>query len=247
MSNEVSESRTSVTTTGDGFGVSENRSNASPIIGKMVKFTNDGRFVIDKTTQLPTDTTLVAVGVWTGWVHWDDGQPIEHLETREGESHPDNEDLPDRDKSLWPPSRFTGLPDDPWKDTRYTHLIDPQTGMDYTLVGDTFGMRKGVGELKSQIRNVRTACPTAFPIVQLRAGIMPTKLFGPKPYPQFVVVGWRGRQQETIAAAPTVASAREPVKAIEPYRPKDDSISTGRPKPKDEKPKDDMDGDSIPF
>jgi hypothetical protein len=42
------------TTASDGFGVPENRSNASPIIGKMVRFTNDGRFVVDRTTQLPT-------------------------------------------------------------------------------------------------------------------------------------------------------------------------------------------------
>jgi hypothetical protein len=237
------------TTTGDGFGVPENRNNASPIIGKMVKFTNDGRFVIDKTTQLPTDATLVAVGIWTGWVHWEDGQPVEHLETREGQIHPDKEDMPDRDQSLWPMSRFTGQPDDPWKDTRYAHLIDPQTGMDYTVVGDTHGMRKGVGDLKSQIRNVRTAHPTAFPIVQLRAGVMPTRKFGPKPYPEFVVVGWRGRQEPVVTPAPVAPT--EPVKAIEQHKPnpqpKEDPISTGRPKPKDDKPKDDMRGDRIPF
>jgi hypothetical protein len=226
------------TTTGDGFGVAENRSNASPIIGRMVKFTNDGRFVVDKTTQLPTDTTLVAVGVWTGWVHWQDGQTVEHLKTQEGQPHPEREDLPDQDRSEWPMSRFTSKPEDPWKDTRYTHLIDPQTGMDYTVVGDTHGMRKGVGELKSQIANVRTAHPTAFPIVQLRAGIMPTKLFGPKPYPQFMVVGWRGRQDPVVTPAPVAPT--EPVKAIEQLaqpsaykpkpQPKDDPISTGRPR-----------------
>ena len=230
-----------LTPSGDGFGVPENRSNTSPIIGRMVKFTNDGRFVADKTTMLPPDITLVAVAVWTGWVHWKDGQPVEHLQTREGQAHPEEDDMPDRDKSLWPLSRFTGKPDDPWKDTRYTHLIDPQTGADYTLVGDTFGMRKGVSELKSQISNVRIAHPTAFPIVQLRAGIMPTKLFGPKPYPQFAVVGWRGRQAEAIPVSVEQAAPASTVKAIEKPQLKDNSISTGRPKPKD-----DMD-DDIPF
>jgi hypothetical protein len=231
------EEMTKVTEANDGFGVPENRS-ASPIIGKMVKF-NDGRFIVDKTSELASDATLVVVGIWTGWVHWMDGEVAEHRKTQEGQVHPEREDLPDQDESLWPPSRFTDGGEDPWKDTRYVRLIDPATGMDYTVVGDTFGMRKGVGELKSQIRNVRTAHPTAFPIVQLRSGTMPSKKYGPKKYPTFLIVGWHGRGQET-------QPVQTPPAAIERYKPKqrdDDPITTG-PQPINT---DDIDMDAIPF
>jgi hypothetical protein len=225
----------------DGFAVRENRSTNSPIIGKMVKFTNDAKFVFDKTSVLSAEMTLVVVGIWTGWVHWVDGQTVEHRQTRAGQVHPDKEDMPDRDQSLWPMSRFTNGPEDPWKDTRYTHMIDPQTGADYTLVGDTYGMRKGVSELKSQIGNVRTAHPGALPIVQLRSGIMPSKKFGPKPYPVFLVVGWHGRQEGAAPLQTGQGAAPLQVEQQPAPRRQNDPISSGLPAKND-----DMD-DDIPF
>jgi len=39
---EMTKTTTNEVATDDGFGVSENRSGTSLIIGKMVKFTNDG-------------------------------------------------------------------------------------------------------------------------------------------------------------------------------------------------------------
>ena len=83
-------------------------------------------------------------------------------------------------------------PSDPWRDTRYLRLIDPRTGQDYTFVTDTYGGRKAVGELKSQISNVRFAYPGAVPLVQLGSTMMKTS-FGLKPRPEFKVVGWRNK------------------------------------------------------
>jgi hypothetical protein len=183
----------------DGFAVQEN-AGASMIVGKMVKFL-DGRFVVDKTEPLPATTTLVAVNAVTAWVHWEDSRPVEHRITQPGQSHPYRTDLPDQDETKWPPG-LNDEPSDPWRDTRYLHLIDPNTGADYTFVTDSFGGRRAVGDLKQQIANVRMAHPRAVPLVQLASTMMKTR-FGQKARPDFKIVGWRGRQDDIGGAGKT--------------------------------------------
>ena len=92
---------------------------------------------------------------------------------------------------------MNGEPVDRWRDTRYLRLIDPRTGQDYTFVTDTYGGRKAVGDLKSQITNVRFAQPGAVPIVQLGSTMMKTA-FGLKPRPEFKVVGWRNKNSAAV-------------------------------------------------
>jgi hypothetical protein len=192
-----------VLATGDGFAVQEN-AGTSMIVGKMLKFL-DGRFVADKTEPLPPTTELVAVAVVTAWVHWEDGKPVEHRITRPGQSHPYRTDLPDQDETTWQPG-LNDEPADPWRDTRYLHLICPDTGQDFTYVTDSHGGRRAVGDLKQQIANVRMAHPRAVPIVQLTTTMMKTR-YGQKARPDFKVVGWRGRQGDIGSSGKGVAHA----------------------------------------
>jgi hypothetical protein len=171
----------------DGFSVAE-KSRPNLIVGKMAKFT-DRKYMVDKADILPDNTCLVAIDVTTAWVKWHDDKPVEHRITQPGRIHPDRLDLPDQDETTWEPG-LNGEPADPWRDTRYLRLIDPKTGQDYTFV--TYGGRKAVGDLKSQITNVRFAYPGAVPIVQLGSTMMKTS-FGLKPRPEFKVVGWRNK------------------------------------------------------
>jgi hypothetical protein len=179
----------------DGFTVTEKAGN-NLIVGKMLKFTIDSKYKVDKADILPTNTTLVAVDVTTTWVKWQDDKPIEHRITHPGQLHPDRDDLPDQDKTKWQRG-LNGEPADPWRDTRYLRLIDPRTGQDYTFVTDTYGGRKAVGDLKSQIANVRFAYPGAVPVVQLGSTMMKTA-FGLKPRPEFKVVGWRNKGNAAV-------------------------------------------------
>jgi hypothetical protein len=179
----------------DGFSVSEKVGN-NLIVGKMLKFTIDGKYKVEKTDNLPDNTTLVAMDVATAWVKWQDGKPLEHRITLPGLPHPDREDLSDQDKTTWERG-LNGEPADPWRDTRFLRLIDPRTGQDYTLVTDTYGGRKAVGDLKSQISNVRYAYPGAVPVVQLGSTMMKTA-FGLKPRPEIKVVGWRNKGNAAV-------------------------------------------------
>ena len=72
----------------DGFSVAE-KSGSNLIVGKMVKFTIDGKYKADKADILPDNTTLVAIDVTTAWVKWQDGKPVEHRITQPGQVHPD--------------------------------------------------------------------------------------------------------------------------------------------------------------
>jgi hypothetical protein len=179
----------------DGFSVAE-KSGSNLIIGKMVKFTIDGKYRVDKADILPDNTRMVAIDVTTAWVRWDEEKPSEHRTTQPGQIHPERADLPDQNEAAWQRG-LNGDPTDPWRDTRYLRLIDPRTGQDYTFVTDTFGGRKAVGELKSQISNVRFAYAGAVPLVQLGGTMMKTA-FGLKPRPEFKVVGWRNKNTAAV-------------------------------------------------
>jgi hypothetical protein len=83
----------------DGFSVAE-RSGSNLIIGKMVKFTVDGKFKVDKAEILAANTSLVAIDVITAWVKWENSKPVEHRITKPGQLHPDRDDLPDQDETM---------------------------------------------------------------------------------------------------------------------------------------------------
>ncbi len=100
----------------DGFSVAE-RGSGNLIVGKMVKFTTDSKYKVDKADLGPDNTRLVALDVTTAWVKWADDKPIEHRITRPGQVHPDREDLADQVEETWPDG-LNGEPADPWRDTR---------------------------------------------------------------------------------------------------------------------------------
>ena len=194
----------------DGFSVAE-KSGGNLIVGKMLKFTIDSKYKVDKADILPDNTTLVAIDVTTAWVNWQDDKPIEHRVTRPGQIHPDREDLPDQDEAMWERG-LNGEPADPWRDTRYLRMIDPRTGQDYTFVTDTYGGRKAIGDLKSQISNVRFAYPGAVPVVELGSTMMKTA-YGLKPRPEFKVVAWRNKQE---SAVPLLTQRQEQPSEVNP-------------------------------
>ena len=95
----------------DGFSVAE-KSGSNLIIGKMVKFTIDGKYKVDKADILPDNTRLVAIDVTTAWLRWDEEKPSEHRITLPGLIHPERTDLPDQDEAAWQRG-LNGEPADP--------------------------------------------------------------------------------------------------------------------------------------
>jgi hypothetical protein len=180
----------------DGFDVQERSGNF--IIGGMIKYHNHV-YTLNKTEPVPPDITLLVIRIITCWVRWWDHAPTEHRVTRSGQLHPQRDDLPDQDETLWQLGLDGKNVADPWKDTRYMHLINLQTGQDYTLVTDTNGGRMAVGELKSSIGNVRRAHPEALPIIKFGDGTFKSKQFGEIPRPVLIIVSWHKGLKEVPA------------------------------------------------
>jgi hypothetical protein len=175
--------------TDDGFNVQERSS--SFIIGGMIKY-HIHAYTLNKTEPLSLGTILAVIRIVTCWVKWWDQQPVEHRVTKSGQVHPQPDDMPDRDSKFWQLGLDSGKPTDPWKDTRYVYLIDPQTGRDFTFVTDSYGGRMAVGELKSAIRNVHIVRPGALAVIKLGTGTFKSRKFGLVPRPVFEIVEYRG-------------------------------------------------------
>jgi hypothetical protein len=165
----------------------------SLIVGFRIKFDfNHTCWEIDGTKIAPdAEDTFAVVGVKLAWLKWGpDKRPTQRV-TQPGQRHPERNDLPDNDEDEWPLGLDGKTAEDPWKDVRYVYLINTATAEECTFVTDTYGGRRAVSDLKSQIANARRVRPGAVPIVKLSVATMPTK-FGTKPRPQLKVTDWRG-------------------------------------------------------
>jgi hypothetical protein len=164
-------------------------SSSSLLRDTHIKFVT-GNFCYGKTSEpLPADLELVVMGVVTLWQRWRKGRPDDHRITQLGQHHPEREELPDQDPADWEPG-LDGKPQDCWRDARLLYLADPRTGQSFTFTTDSWGGRTAIGELKSQIANMRIVHASAVPVVRLCSEPMKTR-FGRKPKPMFQVVDWR--------------------------------------------------------
>jgi hypothetical protein len=185
----------------DGFSVTEKSSGT--IRGKIVKFNDlDKAYVADKVLKLDPATQYVVLDVVTAWVKWGkdkDGKPVpEHRTTQPGALHPGRDELPDQDKTMWPPGQ-DGKPRDPWRDSRYLYFVDMASGSEYTFVTDSYGGRRAIGDLKSAIMNMRSARPGALPLIVLESVPWKTQ-HGVRPRPHFEIIGWRDGARPTVLA-----------------------------------------------
>jgi glutamate dehydrogenase (NAD(P)+) len=153
---------------------------------------NGEKILLERNIDILPDVLANSGGVTVSYYEW--------VQNKRSESWSE-EEVDDRDRSQWPLA--FGQPSDPWKDTRYLHLLDQRTGTDYTFVTDTNGGRKGIADLKGAIANVRYTHPVAMPIVIPESVDMKTQ-YGTKQRPQFRVVDWIGKQEAPMRGAPTV-------------------------------------------
>jgi|KBSMisStandDraft_5_1062788.scaffolds.fasta_scaffold956499_1 hypothetical protein len=158
----------------------------SRIVGKENEAVKEGR-------------QLVAVSTAAAWVKWEGGKPIEYRVREPGVPMPERGELGDCDRTEWE-NGSDGKPRDPWQNTRFVHLIDPQTAEAFTFSTSSGGGVDCVINLADQIKRMRSKHPNAVPLVELGAAPMRTK-HGWKSKPMLRVVGWRN-------AAVTVAMAQ---------------------------------------
>ena len=131
---------------------------------------------------------------------WQGGKPVEYRLREPGVPMPERGELGDNDPAGWEAGP-DGQPRDPWQNTRFVHLIDPQTAEAFTFSTSSWGGRDCVINLADQIKRMRGKHPDAVPLVELGAAPMSTR-FGRKSKPTLKVVGWRTTAASVVIEQP---------------------------------------------
>lgn len=205
----------------DGWDDTAAEAESRVIRGSLLKF-SDGRWSIGKENgAVEAGRQLVAVATAAAWVKWLGGRPVEYRLREPGVPLPERDEVGDCDRAGWE-NGPDGQPRDPWQNTRFVHLIDPQTAEAFTFSTSSAGGLSCVITLADQIKRMRSEHPSAVPMVELGAAPMPTK-HGWKSKPLLRVVGWKNtamnvvrEQPEHLLPAPitkgnSMLAARKPV------------------------------------
>jgi hypothetical protein len=173
--------------------------------GQALRFNKEGKFI--KPTagdeEVPEGTELVC--------HFDLSRkgfqkfmgPGERPDVRIalvfGGTPPKRGELDDTDPELWPKSKLTGRPEDPWRQVLMVPLENPNTGelLVFSTMSRT-GLR-AVANLLSQSARAMTKEPDQLPVIKLRCGGYTDKRYGWIKVPAFEFVGKAPRTNIAVA------------------------------------------------
>jgi hypothetical protein len=190
-----------VDASGDGWSDAAAEADARWIQGTLVLFADWQWTQGSEKTLMEKGRKLVAVGVRSTWVFWENGKPVDYRPALPGRHLlPSRESLGYLNEAEWEIDA-RGDAKDPWANTRYVYLLDPETAEMLTFSTHTVGGRRCVEDLASAIKRMRFEHPGATPVVELEAAPMPTQ-HGRKSRPVLKIVGWKFPTAKVIDAAP---------------------------------------------
>jgi len=182
-------------TTTDGWNDVAAEANERVLRGTLLKFADSNWARGKEASPIERGTQLVATGTRAAQVRWQDGKPVEWRWQEPGRRLPEREELGDNDPTKWALGPDGKTPRDPWQNTRYIYLLDPDTAEAFTFSTSSWGGREAVINLGDAIARMRMAHPNAMPIVALEAAPMITK-YGRRSKPTFKIVGWKATGNE---------------------------------------------------
>jgi hypothetical protein len=188
----------STTAPADGWDDTAAEAEARLIRGTLLKF-SDWKWSSGKekeAVEVKDGRRLIAVATAAAWVKWQGGKPAEYRLREPGVRMPERGELGDNDQAGWEAGPDGALRD-PWQNTRFVHLIDPQTAEAFTFTTASWGGRDCVINLADQIKRMRGKHPDAVPLVELGSAPMSTR-FGRKSKPTLKVVGWQTRAASVV-------------------------------------------------
>ena len=144
------------------------------IVGRMVKFTKDGKFATtDDGEPLPEGSEFIVLADQTliGWVRFHDDAPPDRVMglLYDGFVMPPRNSLGDTDEAEWP-AGLSGAPADPWQHHIYLVLQQPETTELFTFVTSSITGRRAVGNLLRHYDRMRRTHPDELPVVRLKVG-----------------------------------------------------------------------------
>jgi hypothetical protein len=167
----------------------------SSIVGRLVKFSKEGRFVLNDGEPIDPGADFVALCDQTliGWLRFnEDDTPPDRVQglLYEGFVLPPRESLGDMDDRYWP-AGLSGEPVDPWRHTISLVLEHVGTKEMFTFSTGSMTGRRAVGNLLHHYDRMRRLHPDEYPVVRLKPGGFQHKddRIGFVPTPTFCVVG----------------------------------------------------------
>ena len=198
----------------DGFDDNADASN-SPLRGIAFRFKDGEYFAFSD--EFPTEgRTFAVIDKADGWQKLAEGIPPEYLMRQPGQVRPPR---PHVDEADWL-ENFNGVPEHPWKLTRYLYLLDTATGEVSTFWSNTTGGKVAFDELSDQVKVTRSAQPDAIPVITLESKDMPTKYGGVKPRPYFKIAGYKLRSN--IGSQNLLTDETKAPAAVEAPKPSED-------------------------
>jgi hypothetical protein len=181
-------------------------------VGRMVKFTKDGKFVTtDDNAEISEEMDFIALADQTlvGWIKFN-GQG--EAPTREmgllydGYEMPPRDSLGDIDKSRWEIG-LNGQPQDPWQHHVYLVLQSVGTSELFTYVTSSITGRRAIGNLLRHYDRMVKTHPHMYPIVRLKVGGFQHRdeRVGWVPTPVIAVIGRKPRDDAAAPNAPAPA------------------------------------------
>jgi hypothetical protein len=145
------------------------------IVGRMVKFSKDGTFVIsDDETTIADDVDFIALCDQTliGWIKFNgEGEPPDRRMglLYDGFLMPPREALGDFDQARWEVG-LDGKPADPWQHHVYLVLQRGDTNELFTFVTSSVTGRRAIGTLLRHFDRMQKTHPNFYPVVRLKIG-----------------------------------------------------------------------------
>jgi hypothetical protein len=174
----------------DGWADAARDYQESMLHGELIKF-SDGQWLLGREgVLLKQGLRLVATSTAHAWVKWIDNKPVEYRPREPGKPLAERVDLGDTDQDAWE-AGLDGKPRDPWQNTRFCYLVDPETASVFTFSTATWAGRDAVKYLGDCIIRMRGARPGCSPVVEFSSAPHQTK-FGRKTKPVFTIVAWVG-------------------------------------------------------
>jgi hypothetical protein len=146
----------------------------SMIVGRMIKFSKEAKFIFaDTEEEVDADTDFIALcdQVLVGWIRFHEDAPPDRVMglLYEGFRMPPREELDDQDESQWPIG-LSGAPTDPWQHQICLILQKADTKEMSTFVTTSRTGRSAVGNLLRHYDRMRKSHPGELPVVRLGVG-----------------------------------------------------------------------------
>jgi hypothetical protein len=145
------------------------------IVGRMIKFSKEGKFVTPDDDEPITDDVdfiVLADQTLVGWIKFNgEGQPPDRRMGLlfDGFQMPDRSTLGDTDTAKWELG-LDGHPQDPWQHHQYLVLQRGDTGELFTFVTSSVTGRRAIGNLLRHYTRLQKTHPDMLPVVKLKVG-----------------------------------------------------------------------------